>query len=296
MGILYEILQYHTDIICLTEVDKVHFESFYLLKHKYDGLFLLKNSINHSSHIEVRDGLAIFWKMDKIIFMDKTFECILGASDQCFQNALGARFGLKTNKLCKFDVYNTHLKAGRNNECERKRVIQCDILMDFIKKNSDKMPVILCGDLNLHFDELINDENERVAPMAYNFLTNGCLKDVNESKNDEDTDEVELRFDSVWNGDEWNQFSVYAGWMDRCVKECFDYIMIAQWKDQKNDTFVVEEVLNGFTEIEIEKYDSRLPNEDYSSDHFLIAAKFGIGVKEEEEIKEAEVVNDEQLY
>ena len=225
-------------------------------------MFLLKNSINSSSHIEVRDGLAIFWKLDKITFMDQAFEFVLGAKDKCFQNALGLRFVLKAeaDKLCVFDVYNTHLKAGRNMESERKRVRQCEILMDFIKEHSYQMPVILCGDLNFHFEELINDENERVAPMAYHFLlTGGCMEE--ESKENDDCED--LRFESVWNGEKWNRFSVYAGWMDRNVIACFDYIMVARWKGQKEDVFTVEEVLNGFAERDIEKYESRLPNKNY---------------------------------
>eukprot|EP01084_Bolivina_argentea_P149217 260701_1 len=70
--ILYEILQYKPDVICLQEIDKIHFDSFYyrnLLSMQYDGIFLMKNNPNinnNNGHICLNDGIAIFWNKNKI--------------------------------------------------------------------------------------------------------------------------------------------------------------------------------------------------------------------------------------
>ena len=282
--ILYDILQYKPDIICLQEIDNIHFKSFFkpnLSSNKYKGIFKVKNNLNiNSSHISLNDGIAIFWNINKLCSLneEEIFECILGDKSECCQVALGIRLYLKENKSLGFDVWNTHLKAGRTNESEDKRIKQCKILKNCMKQYSDKMPIIFCGDLNLHFEDLINDKGIVVQANAYKYLTSYNYDEMKDDEND-----VKLIFKSLWNDKDINRFSCFAGWKDRNVKACFDYIMIGNWindgnNDEKNKTdfFVVEEILNGFKEKEIEKFESRLPNENYSSDHFLIATKVAI--------------------
>lgn len=290
--ILYEILQYKPDIICLQEIDNIHFKSFYfpnLSSMKYDGIFLNKNNINNGNdtHISLTDGIAIFWNTNKLFKSNDSdnnnqnkFECILGDKSECCQVALGVRLYLKDDKNVMFDVWNTHLKAGRSNESEDKRVKQCQILKEFMKKYSYKIPIILCGDLNLHFEPLLNEKGIVVKSTAYKYLTNN--KD----------DDNKLIFKSLWNEikdiKDRNKISCYAGWKTRDVKACFDYIMIGKWvnnddkkndKEEDNDFFIVEQTLNGFEEKDIEKFECRLPNQNYSSDHFLIAAKVAIQIE-----------------
>ena len=295
--ILYEILQYKPDIICLQEIDNIHFKSFYfpnLSSQKYDGVFLSKNNIviNESqSHISLTDGIAIFWNTNKLSREESmdAFECVLGDKRECCQVALGVRLYTKEDKNKIFDVWNTHLKAGRTNESEDKRLKQCQILKDYMREYSYKIPVIFCGDFNLHFDPAINSKGIVVKNDAYKYLTNTKFNDdENELKEDDHDNDYKLMFKSLWNDKERNRFSSFAGWKNRDVKACFDYIMIGGWSDNTKrdkiddddkDFFVVKEILNGFEEKDIEKYECRLPNQNYSSDHMLIAAKVAIQVE-----------------
>merc|ERR1712129_112920 len=112
--------------------------------------------------------------------------------------------------------------------------------------------IIFCGDLNAHFEDLINDKNECVIAKCYPKFLRGFGA---------------FQFDSVWNDKSTNIFTTWAGWMDREVKCCFDYILIG---DIKN-AIVVEEVLEAWNEEEIAQFDCKLPNKIYPSDHILIA-------------------------
>eukprot|EP00483_Globobulimina_turgida_P012389 UN12412 len=144
---------------------------------------------------------------------------------------------------------------------------QCGILMDFMKIYSKDMPIVLCGDLNLHFENLITEKGMVVNANAYKLLTSDKEMKLDDDE-DKDCDNG-LVFESLWNN-ERNTFSVYSGYKDRDVKACFDYIMVAK------HSFVVQEVLSGWEQKEIERFHCRLPNEIYSSDHFLIAVKIGV--------------------
>eukprot|EP01084_Bolivina_argentea_P287593 493499_1 len=86
----------------------------------------------------------------------------------------------------------------------------------------------------------------------------------------------DLWFESVWNNKNRNNFSTYAGWMNRNVKCCLDYIMIGHWKNNVSNIFKAIEVLDVWDQHQIETFEEKLPNKIYPSDHLLISAKLQI--------------------
>ena len=302
--ILYEILQYKPDIICLCEVDAIYFHNFYypnLSKSafKYDGIYLNKNNPNkhkisnsNKKSRSPRDGLAIFWNASKFSCYDK-YECILGKPNKAYHVALGVRLKYRNkDKLSNdFDVWCTHLKAGRNNKSEKWRLSQVNTLLYYMRKYSYKVPILFCGDLNAHFDALHNNYGELVEAKVYPALLNGVIKskyNKKSSKSNKNND-FSIQFQSVWNNNTRNKWSTWAGWMDRDVKCCLDYIMIGDWMKHStnNDdnqskitntsaTFKVTQILDIWDDKEVQKFDCKLPNKIYPSDHILIAAKIAI--------------------
>jgi len=52
--------------------------------------------------------------------------------------------------------------------------------------------------------------------------------------------------------------------------------MIGKWNNKENDLFKICDVLKVWDEDEIKKFECRLPNKVYPSDHVLIAAKLSM--------------------
>jgi len=231
---------------------------------------------------------VLFWNSTKFSCHDK-YECILGKPKKAYHIALAVRltYKIKNNLSSQFDVWATHLKAGRNNKAEEWRLSQVNTLLYYMKKFSNKVPILFCGDLNAHFQPLINDQGDIVDAKVYPAILNGKVKSkYNNNKNDKHgkkRDNYVLKFQSVWNNDARNTFSTWAGWSDRDVKCCLDYVMIGKWQrddklknDDEDKMFKVRQILDVWDEQEVQKFDCKLPNKIYPSDHILIGAKIAI--------------------
>ena len=167
--ILYEIVQYEPDIVCLCEVDAIHFDTFYkpnLYQYGFDGVFLSKNDpTKHGSKWawSPSDGVAVFWKMSKLKCVEQ-YDCILGPPKRTYHVALGVKLTFQSKVFC---VWTTHLKAGRKDTAEDWRVAQIKTLLYYMRKHSSGIPLLLCGDLNAHFDDLLNHQKEEVPSKVW---------------------------------------------------------------------------------------------------------------------------------
>eukprot|EP01084_Bolivina_argentea_P028842 53579_1 len=280
--LLFEILQYKLDIICIQEVEEFYFDNFYLpnlsqntdkIPIQYNGIYLQKSK-NHETNRRPLDGSAIFWNINKFKYKDHT-QCILGGK-ACVNNGLCVRLSVimdNNNDMNEIDVWTTHLKAGRKNKMETLRMTQTKILIENILQYSCvnnhrnyKRNIILCADLNSTYDN-----THGVIPQVYPLLNNN-IHYLNDSK-------VGMKLSSVWSMGMNGKEPGYTGWVGfigRNVKGTLDYIFIGQIvtdkEKNKNGDCKVMELLNIFDESVVSKDQCFLPNKWYPSDHLLIAA------------------------
>lgn len=284
--LLFELLQYKLDIICLQEVDKYWFDHFFFpnltqntdkIPIKYNGIYLRK-SVNHERNNIPLDGCAIFWNTQKFRYKDQT-QCTLGSTD-CVNIGLGVRLAVLDQNNAEIDIWTTHLKAGRKNKMEKYRVEQTKILIENILKYScldykGNRKIFFCGDLNS-----TPDDTHKVIPKVYPLLTNNTHR-----IGTDDNNKFGLKLSSLYAKSMINKEPSYTGWvgfMDRNVKGTLDYIFYGQIvnmsqdetknDDQQDQDCILMEVLNIFDEDLVRNNDCYLPNEWYPSDHLLIAA------------------------
>eukprot|EP01080_Neovahlkampfia_damariscottae_P002907 gene2907-4750_t len=228
--LLEEIIQRDSDVICLEEVD--HFDDFFfphLSKLGYDGKFLMKTMENNKP----RDGCCIFFKNSKL-----KLEILKEVHFNYTKDAKGAQVGI----ICKFLFEKksflcamTHLKAKEGHEELRKNQIK-HFISEIKKMNENKLPIIICGDLNDIPDSL-------------------CYK------------ELELNeFSSSYKlyGDDIEPYTTFKK-RKEIVKRCIDYIWYT------SDTLKVEQLLEIPNSDDLKDY---LPCDIFPSDHLSIQTIF----------------------
>jgi len=139
-------------------------------------------------------------------------------------------------------VVNTHLKAGLEQTYEDFRVEQLKCLLEKVKDfQQNKEDIILCGDLNAHFENY-----DPVRALVYPFLKMCGFRNAYGSR----------PFYTHW-----------GAWADCEVKVIFDYIMYL-------GNMRVKRVLQVPEESVIANTPERLPNDRYPSDHISLVADF----------------------
>ena len=136
--VLEEMTRFEPDIVTAQEVDNDEYEGYFCHEMAKRGY----SSIHKPKAKGGRDGLAVFWKEDKVRFVSKRAVRYSTGS----QVALICRFQLKNAPS--FLVATTHLKAKPPNESVR--VVQMQDLLAAInsERKSASEGVLLMGDFN----------------------------------------------------------------------------------------------------------------------------------------------------
>lgn len=247
--------QLHFDVIACEEMDRFHGFFEPLMKVAgYKGLFVPKASSPCTKFGFYSDGCALFWKSDVFEFVDSEHG-VYNDSSQVYLLCILRH--IKTKQLVLFAV--THLKAGKDDENEKKRCFQTRMLLDKIKsfkssKGNDfkgDFPTIVMGDFN-------SDPRE----------DNSCIKHIA-------SEDTPIPFKSVYelNSDRTITKYIYTTLKirgDNVSKRSIDYIFYNA--GDKEDNMKCTHRLSIPNEHDLEP--TFLPGFKYPSDHFAIGAKF----------------------
>jgi endonuclease/exonuclease/phosphatase family metal-dependent hydrolase len=247
--IIKTVLDCNPDVVCLQEVDDWQGFLENLAPHGYDGRFCKKAGRS-------LDGSAIFWKTDKLSFVEE--------SDLQFANAVmkALIIRLVTPSGLPVVVCATHLKAGVTAEMEEVRAEQAELLVNHLDQLVwDGAATILGADLNAHYAAFpihrYKTPPEEVQPRCVPiFLDNG--------------------FRSAWgqqqDGGELPQFpsfTMWNGWLDSDVKGAFDYVLL-------RGPCAACAVQRPPPEKEVAQLLTRLPCAEWPSDHLPVVADVAV--------------------
>ncbi|XP_072400714.1 nocturnin isoform X2 [Diabrotica undecimpunctata] len=250
--IIEELVEYCPDIICLQEVDHFNFLSHILETQGYTGLFFPKPD-SPCIYIDGNngpDGCAIFYRKDKFELVEAQTKILEIWKVQSNQVGLLTILKIKETgqKIC---VATTHLKAKKGALLSTLRNEQGKDLLQFVKANSQDLPLILCGDFNA----------EPTEPLYSTVLDNSLQ--LGSAYADCDTDP---RISSA------EREPAYTTWKIRGEGEVchtIDYMFYSKNKLE------LEAVLDMPTGEEIGE--NRVPSFSYPSDHFSLVCDFKIG-------------------
>lgn len=250
--IIEEIVEYCPDIICLQEVDHFNFLKYVLGTQGYTGVFYPKpdSPCVYITGNNGPDGCAIFYRTNKFDLINVKTRILEVWRVQSNQVALLANLRIKETGQ-EISVTATHLKARQGTFLSTLRNEQGKDLLQFVDANSDKRPIILCGDFNA----------EPIEPIYKTLL---CDPQINlgSAYADCDTSKVKSAL----------REPPYTTWKIRDEGEVchtIDYIFY------QKDNLEVEAVLEMPTGEEIG--DGRVPSLAYPSDHFSLVCDFKIG-------------------
>jgi hypothetical protein len=245
----------HFDVIACEEIDRFHGFFEPLMKVAgYTGLFVPKASSPCTKFGFYSDGCALFWK-DDVFELVNTENGVYSDSSQVY--LLCTLRHVQTRQLVLFAV--THLKAGKDNENERKRCIQTKSLLDKIKifKSSigqnlkNDIPIIIMGDFN-------SDPRE----------DNSCIKYFA-------SEDTPILFKSVYELNSERTITKYVYTTlkirgDNVSKRAIDYIFYNTGGNE--DKMKCTHSLSIPNENDLEP--TLLPGFKYPSDHFAVGARF----------------------
>jgi len=148
---LREIVESNADVICLEEVD--HFDDFFqpaLAALGYEGVFQAKTKSPSLQFGYYSDGVALFWRKDKLRLGDLHSGARIGTVPYSTP-FIAARF--VTDFGASFVVAATHLKAKAKEEYEAFRCDQIKGVVGAMQDVGQGVPWILAGDLNTEMQD-----------------------------------------------------------------------------------------------------------------------------------------------
>jgi len=238
--ILAEIRRHAPDIICLQEVDNFQDLKTELALDGFSGLF------GKNKGYKTRHGNAVFWRT--LDFRFKEHKLVhLG------ENIMTALLVKMTSKDgTPLVVCSTHLKAGMSGQMEELRVRQVDKLLSYIKTFARKDAVVLGADLNAHHANYSLCSGTLTQPLALFEVTAEVVPRLETAG-----------FTNAY-GD-YPSFTSWAGWLDRDVKLCLDYIMLQGPVSAMSALDVPPDDL-------VADHPNRMPNDKCPSDHVCLVA------------------------
>jgi len=199
------------------------------------------------------DGLAIFYKKDKLTINENGIIHIDMSKNKEKINALAVpfKFKLNNNKIIDLLVITTHPKSTKDEEGEKLRVRQMKLLLsDIIKEENLKNRfVILACDLN---STPVNHV-KGYPPLCYRTLTQDY--------------QLQSVYRLVSGNDQEPPFTTLKQREHGVDKHCLDYIFI------KNNNADTKYDIIGHLDIPQIKDDVFLPNWFYPSDHLHLIAE-----------------------
>jgi len=161
-GLIMQVIEENSyDIVCLQEVE--HFNDFYqpeMEKLGYEGIFQSKFS---EDNVE-RDGVALMWKKSK--FEKKNHDIIRYTPNDTQLAIISLLYGKSGKNVPSVCVATTHLKASIGFEDKRKTQ-GVSLLESVDKVNTEKYPVVICGDFNDTPDSLVCNKFRKHFSSAY---------------------------------------------------------------------------------------------------------------------------------
>ena len=131
-----EMLQHSPDVMCIQEMDTVHFNTWFQprLAEIYESM--------HSPKTNAKDGPAVFFK--RALFQAVYSKILaLGPEDHA-QVMLSVRLRRALDGR-EFVVQTAHLKATKSQEGEMVRLHQVQTM---VENTAKEVPVVICADLN----------------------------------------------------------------------------------------------------------------------------------------------------
>jgi len=148
--LLREIAESNADVICLEEVD--HFDDFFqpaLAALGYEGVFQAKTKSPSLQFGYYSDGVALFWRKDKLRLGDLHSGALIGTVPYSTPY-IAARLVAEEGS---FVVAATHLKAKAKEEYEAFRCDQIKGVVGAMMAVGQGDPWILAGDLNTEMQD-----------------------------------------------------------------------------------------------------------------------------------------------
>ncbi|XP_050424607.1 nocturnin-like [Adelges cooleyi] len=243
--ILYEILEYKSDVMCFQEVDHFDFFNRALATQSYSGVFVQKA---YSPCVKFDgnngpDGCAIFYNSLKYELLAKHELVYSHSAEGSFSRQVALLIVLQNksslNKLC---VATTHLKSmtGKDNEFLRNQ--QGEELLKFVTQHASGCPTVISGDFNA----------EPTEPVYTTMIS-----------------DPQLSLKSAYNIS--NKEVEFTTWKirGRCeIKRTIDYIFYT------TNYLTVSSTVDMPSEELIGK--NRIPSINYPSDHFSLITDFFI--------------------
>ena len=157
LNILYGILCYNPDVVCLEEVDHYEFLSSALGRVGYEGFFCPKpdSPCLYTENSDGPDGCAVFYKTEKLRLKEQESVTLKNSN------------GRKTNQVAIYVVLETvdgsrqvsvaatHLKAKPGSRNASIRFEQGKDLLQYLSTKDKDCPLVVCGDFNADSSEPI---------------------------------------------------------------------------------------------------------------------------------------------